>query len=317
MSIPRTIVSQVPQRPARASRWPRLAGVLMVLAALAAMAGRSGRVHAAQGDLNCDGVVSVLDVPPFVLGLIDPAAYAVAFPTCDVTRADVDGNAETDGRDIKAFVSLLLSPPPQEIVLRDSIGTSSGWTDGNLPWDTWSGWNHQSWALSPITITSPVSLTLTEFRAITSQMTYTPINYSGYDYYIRGWTPSGFDQNPLSGNLFNIQFDAPTIGPSQFGTTGELPFEGTFSTYYIGFDLSGAGVHLSAGETVIVTLDAYTGGYQEYGVMGILESQESGTSDLWCSESLLPPSCYTIDDYGPPWNRWHGRLAVRIVGQSN
>jgi hypothetical protein len=62
------------------------------------------------GDLNCDGVVNVSDIDPFVLALIDPAEYARQYPSCAIILADVNSDAQRDGRDIQAFVSKLLTP---------------------------------------------------------------------------------------------------------------------------------------------------------------------------------------------------------------
>ena len=62
------------------------------------------------GDLNCDGVVDLDDVAPFVLALVDPAAYAVAYPNCELARADMDAGGTVDGCDVQAFVNVLLTP---------------------------------------------------------------------------------------------------------------------------------------------------------------------------------------------------------------
>src|SRR5436309_2608684 len=66
---------------------------------------------AQRGDLNCDGAVNQFDVEPFVLALIDPAAYAAAYPTCNINRADMNGDSVIDGLDTQAFVAALLGPP--------------------------------------------------------------------------------------------------------------------------------------------------------------------------------------------------------------
>ncbi len=60
------------------------------------------------GDLNCDGLVDVADVTPFVLALTDPAGYSAAFPNCDINAADLNGDGDRDGADIGAFVALLV-----------------------------------------------------------------------------------------------------------------------------------------------------------------------------------------------------------------
>ena len=65
------------------------------------------RVGPGRGDTNCDGVVDLFDIDPFVLALTNPAAYMTAFPNCHVEQADADGSGTVDLFDIDAFVSLL------------------------------------------------------------------------------------------------------------------------------------------------------------------------------------------------------------------
>lgn len=60
------------------------------------------------GDLNCDGVVDVADIVPFVQALIDPTAYEAQYPNCARSQADTSGNGLVDGGDVRSFVSLLL-----------------------------------------------------------------------------------------------------------------------------------------------------------------------------------------------------------------
>ena len=59
------------------------------------------------GDMDCDDDLDMDDVAPFVEALLAPAQYAAGFPDCDVRNADINGDAEVDGRDIDAFVQLL------------------------------------------------------------------------------------------------------------------------------------------------------------------------------------------------------------------
>jgi len=60
------------------------------------------------GDMNCDDVLDVNDVEPFVQALIDPAAYDLAYPDCDANRIDVNEDTSNDALDIQAFVTALL-----------------------------------------------------------------------------------------------------------------------------------------------------------------------------------------------------------------
>jgi len=60
------------------------------------------------GDLNCDGVVNNADIPAFVMALIEPGEYILAYPNCDLMLGDVDGNGEFNNADIPYFLELLL-----------------------------------------------------------------------------------------------------------------------------------------------------------------------------------------------------------------
>jgi hypothetical protein len=64
--------------------------------------------EATTGDMNCDGVVNGLDISPFVLALINAAAYQAAYPSCDRMHADCSGNGVVDTGDISAFVTRLI-----------------------------------------------------------------------------------------------------------------------------------------------------------------------------------------------------------------
>ncbi|HUN79938.1 MAG TPA: hypothetical protein VMV81_00345, partial [Phycisphaerae bacterium] len=57
------------------------------------------------GDVNCDAVLSLGDIDPFVLALIDPTNYAAAFPSCDAVAGDMNGDGVLDSRDIQLFVA--------------------------------------------------------------------------------------------------------------------------------------------------------------------------------------------------------------------
>jgi hypothetical protein len=62
------------------------------------------------GDMNCDGVVSVSDIGPFVLAVTDPAGYLAAFPNCNINNADVNNSGDITVSDIGPFVVLLTGP---------------------------------------------------------------------------------------------------------------------------------------------------------------------------------------------------------------
>lgn len=60
------------------------------------------------GDLNCDCLVSAADIAPFVLALVDPAAYLAANPGCDIQRADLNGDTLIDGSDVAELIRRLV-----------------------------------------------------------------------------------------------------------------------------------------------------------------------------------------------------------------
>lgn len=68
------------------------------------------RPAAVPGDANGDCTLSAADVPAFVLALLDPAAYAAAYPDCDARAADMNGDSLIDGDDISPFVAALFAP---------------------------------------------------------------------------------------------------------------------------------------------------------------------------------------------------------------
>ncbi|OWY70172.1 hypothetical protein B7486_17095 [cyanobacterium TDX16] len=61
------------------------------------------------GDMNCDCMVDLLDVDPFVLALLDPVAYALAYPPpCSIFNGDMQPDGNVDGGDVQAFVDLVV-----------------------------------------------------------------------------------------------------------------------------------------------------------------------------------------------------------------
>jgi hypothetical protein len=59
------------------------------------------------GDMNCDGVLGLDDINPFVLAIIGEETYLEAFPECDWMNADINGDGTVDLLDINPFVLLL------------------------------------------------------------------------------------------------------------------------------------------------------------------------------------------------------------------
>lgn len=79
-----------------------------IYAAVSARIAARTMVEPARGDSNCDCVFDAVDVPAFVLALVNPSGYAAAYPNCDRGIADVNGDDQIDGRDVQAFVQTLL-----------------------------------------------------------------------------------------------------------------------------------------------------------------------------------------------------------------
>ncbi len=59
------------------------------------------------GDMNCDGMVDGQDVAPFVLAIIDPAAYAAGY-NCDLIRGDMNDDGLVDVGDLGPLLDALL-----------------------------------------------------------------------------------------------------------------------------------------------------------------------------------------------------------------
>jgi hypothetical protein len=64
--------------------------------------------RARMGDMNCDCKLDIADLPPFVQALLDPAAYAVAFPACPAGNGDLNGDTVVNAADVAGFADLLV-----------------------------------------------------------------------------------------------------------------------------------------------------------------------------------------------------------------
>jgi hypothetical protein len=61
------------------------------------------------GDMDCSSAVNVSDIAPFVLALTDPDEYAQQYPSCDLLLGDLNQDGIVDGLDIPPFVEQLLA----------------------------------------------------------------------------------------------------------------------------------------------------------------------------------------------------------------
>ena len=59
--------------------------------------------------MNCDGVVDSRDIDGFFLVIQSQSAYALRYPACHATSADMNGDGLIDSSDLTAFVNLLTS----------------------------------------------------------------------------------------------------------------------------------------------------------------------------------------------------------------
>jgi hypothetical protein len=62
------------------------------------------------GDLNCDCASNAFDIEPFLIAMIDPVAYGLMYPGCDIELADVNQDGSLDAFDIEPFIEILLAP---------------------------------------------------------------------------------------------------------------------------------------------------------------------------------------------------------------
>ncbi len=60
------------------------------------------------GDMNCDGALNNLDIPAFVMALLDPNLFLTNYPGCDPDRGDLNGDGNLSGLDLAPFVQTLL-----------------------------------------------------------------------------------------------------------------------------------------------------------------------------------------------------------------
>ncbi|MBK8913464.1 MAG: hypothetical protein IPM64_02485 [Phycisphaerales bacterium] len=62
-----------------------------------------------KGDMNCDGIVNNFDIDPFVLAILSPADYALAYPGCPISNGDINLDNATNNFDIDPFVVCVLN----------------------------------------------------------------------------------------------------------------------------------------------------------------------------------------------------------------
>lgn len=60
------------------------------------------------GDMDCNGVIDLLDVQAFVLARINPSAYGIQYPGCQILNGDANADLQVNGRDIGPFTQLVI-----------------------------------------------------------------------------------------------------------------------------------------------------------------------------------------------------------------
>ncbi len=85
----------------------RCSRFLVALGVFVCVAGT--QAQASPGDMNGDTVVDGLDVDAFVMAMLDPPGYALAYPLGDWNDADLDCDAGVDTDDIPLFVDCVLN----------------------------------------------------------------------------------------------------------------------------------------------------------------------------------------------------------------
>ncbi len=102
-SAPSEVAFDLVHQPEEIVHGRQIAIVAMVIALMCCVTGSS---FAQIGDMNCDSAVNAADVRLF----IDALLARESFGGCDIQRADTNGDGMIDGRDLQAFVSMLLQP---------------------------------------------------------------------------------------------------------------------------------------------------------------------------------------------------------------
>ncbi len=74
------------------------------------------REGAYPGDFNADGVVDTQDINPFVLALVDPAAYAATYPNVDPLLADPNQDGLINTEDINLWIQYLTGGATSSVI---------------------------------------------------------------------------------------------------------------------------------------------------------------------------------------------------------
>lgn len=196
-----------------------------------------------------------------------------------------------------------------EILIRDSIGSTSATTNGNFP--IVSTRDGVSFYHIPIKIAAQETLSLKTFKGIAGQLS-SNLNFNNFDYILKVWdSQSALSQNPNIGNILNITVDQPTAGPAPYGILGSQ-FFGERPSYEIQFDLTSLNIVIPAGATYYFAVEFKSlSGAPTSGVLGWVESTEAGESDIAYWHGGPPMAVIDIST-----SLHSGRLGFALTGET-
>lgn len=205
---------------------------------------------------------------------------------------------------------------PQDVLLRNSIGPNHQTTNGNKPIGTTQGVS--GFLLDIMKFDNPdYAVKLKQFRWIVAQTVTTNPNWNAYDYRLFVWSSldaahasSQGGTSPQPSDLAYVpNIPAPTSGPTQFGTSGNIiPFVGIKPTYEMIFDLQNYDLVIPPGTGRYIGILVLNGGGTN-GTIGILESSEMDVSDRQLGGNN-PGNSAVVD--GNPNSLQNGRLAIEV-----
>lgn len=259
------------------------------------------------GDMNNDNVVDFADAQVF-LGCMLGANVPV---DAGCEAADIDLDSDADMSDFGVLQAAFGSQcGPQEIVLRNSIGPNNSTTNGNWPIHTTKPQLGDWWEMVT-EVAVPEALSLSSVRVVIAQ-TGSFLDFGQLAYRVRVWnTYEEAASSPLVGSIADVQFSVPSIGPNLHGQTFNMPIFGIRPTWELAFDLSPADIQLTGGHSVIIGFQVESGGSTSGGILGLLESTEENTTDMYIRSST--PGVYSPVDQ-LQHSLHYGRMAFDVRG---
>lgn len=210
------------------------------------------------------------------------------------------------------FVILILAAlvpvtSAQEVVIRDSIGPDSSWTDGCANYANRRDPNGYGFLVA--NLVSPQQGTLTGFElVVVDAHALEPTNPESYTWHVSIWQDeSGVQEFPLGGDKLSAELSADEVDTELLGLATH-PVLGSRATYKIQADLSAYSIHLIANEDFFVALYplSLTQPFAE-GVNGCESAESTLSTDLY----RLPAGAFPLAEGTE--NQFTGRAAVRAT----